>query len=695
MRHLKYTDNLIGIPELLSPAGSPDALCAAIEGGADAVYFGGSLFSNRMRAKNFDDGELVRSVAMCKAYSVRSYITVNTRLRDAEIDDALHLVRTLYAAGADAFIIADAGLAAAVKEALPEAELHASTQMTGVNSHDAAALAALGFSRMVCPRELSRGEIEALVKSSPIEIEMFVHGAHCVSVSGQCLMSWAMGGRSGNRGECAQPCRLPYRIAGCKNVSSHPLSLKDMCLAEHIPEIIGSKVSSLKIEGRLKSPDYVYGVTRIWRRLLDERRRATPDEIARLAELFSRDGFSDGYYKGKLVSMNGIRRENAVTGGEKFERLTRKIPITAHARIIAGEKAHLTMSLVGTTVFTEGEVVSEAKNAPVTEEVLYRNLSKLGGMPYSLAVRDFSCETDGRSFLTTSQINALRRSTANLLEKAVAESAKRPLPPLPEKAVSHEPCQQKTIKTAFFASPKGMPNCAADTFDVIFMPHDFVKKAKTEGKAHLGMSLPLWQTDADTEQVKSALADFAEAGGKYTLAHSYSQIILSLEAGLVPIASERLNITNKRAARTITEMGAQYVILSPELKAGAIRDISAMTDAACGCVVYGKLPLMLLKKCIMTDRGCSGNCTSDGCLLPKALSDRKGTKLSVVPTGNKMNLILNPHPIWCADKSDFGSPRISHFMFTTESAAEAADVIRAYQLGLSPEEAGVPRIKRI
>lgn len=692
---MKNIDNYIGKPELLAPAGSPEALAAAIEAGADAVYFGGSLFSNRMRAKNFDEGELLRHVAMCKAYSVRSYITLNTRLRDSELPEALALAEELYAAGADAFIVADAGLARAVKERLPEAELHASTQMTGVNADDADSLRSLGFSRMVCPRELSCDELSTLVKRSPIEIEMFIHGAHCVSVSGQCLMSWAMGGRSGNRGECAQPCRLPYRISGCKNVSTHPLSLKDMCLASSIPEILSLGVRSLKIEGRLKSADYVYGVTRIWRTLLDEKRRATPEEIACLDGIFSRDGFTDGYFKKRFFSMNGMRRENAVTVGDKFEGLTRKIPISAHAELILGKESSLTVSCAGATVKAVGEVVQEAKNAPISEDMVYRNISKLGGMPYSLTRCDFTCETDGKGFLTVSQINALRRSAIALLEPAVAKAARRALPEILPHAENAEKASEVPLRSAMFSSPDGIPDSAFDFFDVIFMPSRYVDSPETGRKAVFGISLPLWQTDSDTDKVKLSLKAFAEAGGVYVLAHSYSQISLCAEAGLIPVASERLNITNRRAAAVMKDLGARYVILSPELKAPAIRDVVKKASVSCGCVVYGRLPLMLLRRCILSDSSCSGKCGGSGCLLPRAISDRKGARLSVIPLGNKMNLILNPNPLWCADKNDLGEMSVSHFMFTTESADEADAVIDAYGKGLSPEEAGIPQIKRI
>ena len=290
-------------PELLSPAGSPAALTAALRGGADAVYLGGTLFNARMNAHNFDDDALRAAVDACHKSGARLYVTLNTLLYDRELDRALRYAAFLYEIGADALIVADLGLAALLRRYLPDLPLHASTQVSGHNAAAAQTLARQGFSRMVCARELSRENIKALTAASPIGIEMFVHGAMCVCHSGQCLFSAMVGGRSGNRGLCAQPCRMKYQ-------NRYPLSLKDMCLAAHITDILQSGVESLKIEGRMKSPDYVYGVTRVWRMLLDDERCADAKEMQYLSALFSRSGFSDGYYTHNISqSMLGIRSE--------------------------------------------------------------------------------------------------------------------------------------------------------------------------------------------------------------------------------------------------------------------------------------------------------------------------------------------------------------------------------------------------
>ena len=303
------------IPELLAPCGSYEALVAAIEAGADAVYLGTTMLNARMNARNFDRDTLIKAVELSHSRGVRVYVTMNTTVLDRQLRDALIQVEFLYKAGVDALIVADLGLAALIHKYFPDLPLHASTQASGHNLDGAKFLADLGFCRMVCARELSAQNIKYLAQNSPIPIEMFVHGAICVSASGQCLLSSFIGGRSGNRGECAQPCRMQYN-------GRYPLSLKDMCLACHITEILDMGVASLKIEGRMKSPDYVYAVVSTYRRLLDEGRNATSQEMDYLARVFSRDGFTDGYFTGKKDNMHGVRSEDdkSATKGVSIKR---------------------------------------------------------------------------------------------------------------------------------------------------------------------------------------------------------------------------------------------------------------------------------------------------------------------------------------------------------------------------------------
>lgn len=291
-------------PELLCPVGGADTLQAALLGGADAVYFGGTDFNARMNAKNFSRDEIRRAVSHCHEKGVRVYVTLNTLLTDRNLAPALDFVSFLYEANCDGLILADIGFSSLLRENFPGLELHGSTQMSGHSVGAAKFLQEHGFSRMVLAREMDRKNIAALCKASPIETELFVHGAICASASGQCLMSSMIGDRSGNRGECAQPCRLPY------NGGKYPISFRDLCLAKHVPELTEMGISSLKIEGRMKSPEYVYTVSRTWRTLLDENRGATDKEMARLSGIFSRSGFTDGYFICKKdASMLGTRTE--------------------------------------------------------------------------------------------------------------------------------------------------------------------------------------------------------------------------------------------------------------------------------------------------------------------------------------------------------------------------------------------------
>lgn len=305
--------NMKTLPELLAPAGTFEAAMAALKAGADAIYVGGRMLNARMNAENLTDAQLSDLVRICHGRGVKVYVTLNTAVLDRELADAIAYADGLYKMGVDALIVSDLGFASAVKGRYPDMELHASTQASGTGTASAEAFKRLGFSRMVCARELSLPEIKRLCKDSPIEIEQFVHGAMCVSQSGQCLASFVMGGRSGNRGVCAQPCRMKYN-------GSYPLSLKDMCLAGHITDLIDSGVSSLKIEGRMKSPAYVYRVVSAYRRLLDQARNAEKTEIDELATVFSRSGFTDGYYTSEINGkMNGIRSERDVKASAELK----------------------------------------------------------------------------------------------------------------------------------------------------------------------------------------------------------------------------------------------------------------------------------------------------------------------------------------------------------------------------------------
>lgn len=681
------------LPELLSPAGSPEALAAAIEGGADAVYFGAVRFSARMRARNFTENELADAIALCRAHGVRSYITVNTRLRDQELPALFDTVSLLNEAGADALIIADLGAAAQIREIFPDLPLHASTQLSGVSSADAAQLFDRGFTRMVCPRELSIEQIAALCKTSPLEIEMFIHGAHCVSFSGQCMLSYAMGGRSGNRGECAQPCRLPYMISGktAENSSAYPLSLKDMCLAGHIREILLSGVRSLKIEGRQKSPDYVWGVTKTYRTLLDERRDATAEEIQNLAALFSRDGFSDGYLRKKYGGMLGIRRaedtENSKTAAP-FPGLTKRIPVTARLTVRCQTPITLSLTAGERTVTVTGAVPTAARTVPLSPESAGKNIAKFGGTPYVLAA--FTPEIDDGLFCTPAQLNALRRDAI----AALTAPPVRRVCPLPGETPAPMPTAAAPRFTAEFLTPGQIPDEAAAYFDEIYLPLHCRTKA-------FGVSLPEYAPDKRLGQLRAALS-LSEPSS--VLAHSPAQIALCREMGIPVTASLRLNVFNSLCAREVCALGASYITPSPELPLGAIRAMRAEKSV----IVYGRLPLMLTLRCAISDGGAACRLHGPGgfdeartvekshlCL--SEMKDRTGTAFPLVGMYDCTNVLYNSVPIWMADKqatlASLGAA-CWHFLFTTETKEEVSDVIRAYSEGRAPASpAAIRRLK--
>ena len=450
-------------PELLCPAGSPAAFDAAIDAGADAIYIGGSAFNARINAKNFTPDEMREAIARAHAYGAKVYIAANTLVYDKEMTAFLRSAEEAYLAGADAFIVADLGAAAQLRKYIPEVELHASTQLSGHSLSAALELQKLGFSRMVLARELSREDIAHFTKNSPIEAEVFVHGALCVCHSGQCLFSSVVGGRSGNRGECAQPCRLPYKT---DKQNAYPLSLKDLSLAAHVKELSDMGVASFKIEGRMKSPEYVRETAAIWRRLIDEDRSADRYELEELARIFSRGGYTDGYYERKIGSnMLGVRSEEDKRISRELPEFTgikRKIPISLSVRFKRGEAISLTAGPSGITV--TGDTPEEARTAPFDEAALKKSLTKFGGTPFE--VESFSAELDEGLMLPVSKLNALRRALTEKLTKS--DESPRTVGDLPERA---KPNGRRVAKrTALFLNPTAITPSTREFFDIIYQP---------------------------------------------------------------------------------------------------------------------------------------------------------------------------------------------------------------------------------
>ncbi|MBQ8400629.1 MAG: U32 family peptidase [Clostridia bacterium] len=738
---MEHTKSNRGLPELLAPAGSPEALQAAISAGADAVYFGGAAFSNRMRARNFTTtDELTEALQQTGRWGVQSYITINTRVRDDEMGDALALAEFLLRGGCSGFIVADMGIAAQIHSRFPEAMLHGSTQMTLANAQDAQMMAQYGFTRMVVPREISLAELKSLVQESPLEIEMFLHGAYCVSVSGQCLMSWAMGGRSGNRGECAQPCRMVYRMQrgldgigekqtdrrllpkpDSRSAAEYPLSLKDMCLAARIPEIIASGVTSLKIEGRQKPAPYVYGVTKIYRKLLDERRAATVEEIRALDELFSRDGFTDGYFRSAedvraYSHMGGIRptteeqmqQQDARKPAEtvtKYDFAGRAAPCTGKLTLQAGEPAVMTMThrASGICVTVTGDMPQPATGNPVNGESLAKNLAKLGTTPFCWADGQPETNIGEGLWYPVSAVNAIRRSAAEALEAALhPQTVIREGTPYAHTETRNAAPGSLSPAIAVLTGREQWSDALTDAFETVYIPaQDYLKWANDGGvPANVGADLPVLVFDG--ERLAALVRDLERAGCTHVRFHSPGQLRLLNRTDMHACGSFRLNVWNSDALHWWYAAGADRVTVSPEVTLGGLRSL-AKAGIPGGAIVYGHIPLMLTERCVLhaLPRGAKknvipcgglggrmpdaaktcGGTSADPCRCTGVLTDRTGTRFPMY-AGNGETTICNSLPLWMADKMDT-LPPLTHreFLFTVESADGIRQVIRDTEAG--------------
>ena len=652
------------LPELLSPAGDFRCLLAAVAAGADAVYVGGKKFGARAYAKNFDTEELFRAVRYCHLHGVRLYVTLNTLVYDRELSEAVEYARELYRIGVDAIIAADLGVISAIKRAVPDMEIHASTQMSVHNSVGADEAGGLGISRVVLARELSLENIRLATENSSVEIEVFLHGALCVCHSGQCLFSSLVGGRSGNRGECAQPCRLPY------DGGKYPLSLRDLSLASHIPELIESGVASLKIEGRMKSAEYVYTVTRIYRRLLDEGRRASAEEEEELRRAFSRGGFTDGYLTGRTDrNMTGVRSESDKESSRSIEEMTfepLRIPISAAASFRLGLPSSLTLTDGRKTVTALGKAPVTAESSPLTEDSLSKRLAKMGNTFLSLSENAIQIELDEGINLSPADINALRREAAELFESQSREPSMIEYTPVKRADGEEKFLSALFLNGSSYREAKQKSPALFDRLTYTFLP---ITEDIPEGA---GVYIPPVVTDTELTEITSLLSEHRSRGVGYALCGNLGAIALASSLGLTPIGDFRLNVTNAESREAYRKMGVTKAILSPELTLPQARDVG-------GTVIgYGRIPLMLTERCFIKENyGCDSCGTA-------ALTDRRGERFPMLREHRHRNLILNSKVTYIGDKpEELLQNRIfsSHLLFTVESAEEISSAIRSYTEG--------------
>ena len=653
------------LPELLAPAGSPEALYAAVEAGADAVYLGlrEGVSNARACAVNFSREELSLLIPYCHAHGVKVYVTLNTLVHGKEMDALADTARALDEMGADALIVADLGLARLLSEACPSLPLHASTQAFTHSTRTADALYRMGFCRVVLARETDEKNMARITSEAKAEIEVFIHGALCVSHSGECLFSSLVGGRSGNRGLCAQPCRLPYN-------GKPLLSLKDLCLATHIPKLIEMGVASLKIEGRMKSPSYVYEVTRIYRRLLDEGRGATAEEMNELARIFSRDGFTDGYFTGRLSRMTGVRREEdkaasrALEQGRAFSPIP--VPITGEAILRADAPASLTLSLGGTAVTVTGDTPSAARSAALTEGGVRDRLSKCGDTPFVMQRMTVALE-DGL-FLPVSAQNALRRKATDALQNALRARENNTVLPAPKT----ETPPARPLKTALFYDAAAFEAADTSLFDLSFLSFLAMEAHRGE-KLPEGVALPPVCFDGEEEAVLARLKEWCALGVTHALVSSLGGVSLAKEAGLIPFGDLRLNVTNEESARRLRAEGLCGFVFSPELPSHAARRIGQGGSLT----VYGRLPLMLTERCFVKEGfGC------DACGHAR-LTDRRGVAFPLIREYPHRMTVLNSLPTYLGDRPRETEGLGHHFIFTVETPSEIDGVTAAYKDGES------------
>ena len=673
--------------ELLSPAGSFDALIAAVQAGADAVYMGFGAFNARRSAKNFTDEEFASAVSYCHLRGVRVFLTLNTLLTDRELVQAADALKKASAMGVDAILVQDWGLLALAREMAPDVPLHASTQMSLFTLGGANEAAALGMERVVLARELSRHEVREICAGCPAEIEVFVHGALCMCYSGQCEMSAVVGERSGNRGACAQPCRLPYGVNGpCRN--GHPLSLKDANLSAYLAEMDEMGVACLKLEGRMKRPEYVAVVTGIYRRLIDEKRRPTAEEMRQLELAFSRSGFTDGYWQGrKGPQMFGTRPENAPEPKELFAkaremyengRENRKIPVNLRLLVRRNEPVRLSGACAvhrGVAIaMGTGAVPEEARNRAVTEEELRQRLSKTGGTVFT--ADRVEIELDEGLMVPASVINGLRRELLDELaarredipHRRVLEAAALPEAP--------EPPADMGFTCSVLKAEQVTAALLAEKPAIVYVPIEELERLDAGldwGETELCAVLPRVFRTADEPVLRQLLARHPEATAVAVGNLGHLPIVRGLSQTLR--GDFGLNIFNSRALLFWREQGLSSATASFELRWQQVRDLNK--HLPCEAIVYGRLPLMVMENCVTR---CNVGCTHGA---GSVLTDRTGAQFPVTCGYGCRCEIQNSRTLFLADKPEMHRCGLTYgrLRFTTETPEQCAAVLRRYKDG--------------
>ncbi len=664
--------------EILAPAGSFESVKAAVRCGADAVYFGTKQFNARAKADNFTDEELGEAVDYCHSHGVKVNITMNTLISDGELPSALKVIEHVCKNRADVLILQDLGLAQLVRKCAPDIERHASTQMSVQTLSGVKLLEELGYSRVVLPREMTKDEIRYITENCKAETEVFVHGAHCMCVSGQCYMSSMFGSRSGNRGMCAQPCRLPFSAPGG---TGYDLSLKDLSLIDRFSELTELGIDSLKIEGRLKRPEYVAAAVTALKNVKNG--KDSPELKEKLQAVFSRSGFTDGYFSNaRGRDMFGIRKKEDVTAASAdvlkklallYDKETPLIPVEFYLTVQEKEKVSLSVSAMGINCFvTEDYIPEKAINKPMTKESLCDRLSKCGGTQFY--ADKIEIDLDEGLIVPASVINSLRRNALSELENrliSVKESnftpVKLKLPQVTKKTTLKYHIRVSDIRQI----PKNLENV-----ENLYIPLNIEENSVESLKnlpVSIGIEVPRGIFGME-KTVENKLLRLKECGINIAYCSTLDAVAIARRLGFEIHGGFSLNVFNSFTAKVFEDLGVKSLTLSPELTLKQISELHSNTKR--GIIGYGRIPLMLTRNCpIRNGKDCSE------CKSGSFLTDRLDKKFPVVCSGG-CSEILNSQPIYMGDRSDeIENADFITFYFTKEKAELCDAILDAYRKG--------------
>lgn len=664
-----------------------EQLVAAVRCGADAVYLGAKNFNARRNAANFDDESFAQAVRYCHARGVNVYVTLNTLVFDGEMGAVADEICMLAGCAVDGLIVQDLGVAALARRICPSLPLHASTQMTIHNAEGARALEAMGFTRVVLARELAEKEIDQISKQTDIELEVFVHGALCMSVSGQCYLSAMLGERSGNRGLCAQPCRLNFNSDG----REYALSLKDLSLITQMEKLKTLGVAALKIEGRMKRPEYVAAAVTACRAALDGgEQKTTPKSSAfqgprmdTLRAVFSRSGFTDGYFTGRRdIAMFGSRTKEDVTAAssvldalaalykDEAQRNHVDISLTLreglHAVLEAADGTH--------TAKAEGPIPEAARTQPLNEELALRSLAKTGGTPFYL--RNLKCNIQSGLTLPVSALNRMRKQALEELERLRGERAalKCDRDAMSEYTPAAHRDEEPELRVRLRQISQLSDEVTAAAAKVILPVEEIAAHREiitTLGGKLVG-ELPLMIFPDTEERICGLLRELKEAGLTDVMAGNLGTLRMAREMGFTLHGDYSLNILNSRALQAVRELGLEDATLSFEIGLKQAGRLSG--ELPRGIIAYGHLPLMTFRNCpAKGERGC-GSCAGQS-----ALTDRMNKQFSVTCRNRAYSQLLNRVPLYLADKQEqISNMDFITLYFTTEDAQACKAVLRQY-----------------